>query len=108
MEPSATDRAAKLLRKANRIRKQAVRRWRRRTAARKIIPSGLVLGLMASLLALFGMFAWAVAYLGAPTDGREVTYDELTALMSSRRVVEARFLDEDTVVVGRFSATPVP
>jgi cell division protease FtsH len=108
MDPTLADRVSKLLRRANRTRKTLVRRWRRRTIARKLMPRGLVLGLMASLLALFGAFAWAVAYLGAPTEGREVTYTELTALMNARRVVEARFLDEDTVVVGRFSATPLP
>ena len=108
MEPTLSDRAARLLRRANRTRKTLLRRWRRRTVARKLMPRGLVLGLLASLLALFGLFAWAVAYLGAPTEGREVTYTEVTALMNERRIVEARFLDEDTVVVGRFSATPIP
>ncbi|HEX8002099.1 MAG TPA: ATP-dependent zinc metalloprotease FtsH [Mycobacteriales bacterium] len=108
MEPTSSTRARTLLRRANRLRKTLLRRWRRANVGRRLMPRGLVLGLLASLIALFGAFAWAVSYLGAPTTGREVTYDELTALMNQRRVVEARFLDEDAVVVGHFAATPVP
>jgi cell division protease FtsH len=108
MDTSAAGRMSKALRKANRTRKTLLRRWRRARVGRKMLPRGMVLGLLASLIALFGAFAWAVSYLGAPTEGRELAYDQVVALMRERRITHATFLDEDAVVLGRFSATPVP
>jgi cell division protease FtsH len=95
-------------RKAERVRKTLLRRWRRARVGKKLLPRGLVLGLTATLLVLFGVFAGALNYLSATTAGRELTYDQLTALVRSGRVVEATFQDEDALVVGRFVATPLP
>jgi cell division protease FtsH len=104
----ASTRAQVLLRKANRYRKTMLRRWRRARVGRRMMPRGLVLGLLASLLLLFGAFAWSVSFLGSTPKGRELTYDQVTALLRNRRIVDARFLDEDAVITGHFSATPVP
>jgi cell division protease FtsH len=83
-----------------------LRRWRRARVGRRLLPRGMVLGLGLSLLVLLATFGWALAYLGASTDGRALTYDEVTALVGDRRVVEATFQDEDAQIVGRYVAGP--
>jgi cell division protease FtsH len=94
-------------RRMKRQAKNLLRRWRRARVGKRLLPRGMVLGLLFTLLALFGTFAWAVSYLNAPTGGRELTYDQVTALMRARRIDHATFLDEDAVVVGSFTSTPV-
>jgi cell division protease FtsH len=108
MDGSLADRTRTAIRRAERTRKTLLRRWRRARVGRRMLPRGLVLGLSFTLLLLFGAFAWALSYLGAPTTGQALTYDEVTGLMRQRRVVSATFLDEDAVVLGRYVATPIP
>ncbi|WP_052664530.1 ATP-dependent zinc metalloprotease FtsH [Nitriliruptor alkaliphilus] len=69
---------------------------------------GLRFGLFVLLVALFASLGGALAYLAPPTEGRELSVDELVALAAERRVEVATFLDEDGQVTGRWRATPLP
>lgn len=63
---------------------------------------------MVTLIGLIGLFAWSLSYLGTVPEGRELRYDEITALVQERRIAEAASLDEDAIVAGRYVADPLP
>src|SRR3954467_1390940 len=92
----------RMSRRIKRFVKNTLRRWRRARVGKRLLPRGMVLVLIVTLLGLFGVFAWSVSYLNSETKARQITYDEVTALMRARRIERATFLDEDAIVVGRF------
>jgi cell division protease FtsH len=86
------------------------RLWRRSTgdpAPRRRRRPGVKAALVGLLVALFALQAVALAYLSPTREGAELSIDELGALAMERRVVEARFLDEEAQVVGRFAQRPL-
>ena len=81
-----------------------LRRRRARAAGKKGGGRGLLVALTASLVALLALFAAALSYLRPPEERRELTLDQLSSLADEKRLVEARFLDADATITGRFSA----
>jgi cell division protease FtsH len=81
-----------------------LRRRRARASRKKTGSRRLVAALLASLVLLLALFAAALAYLRPRNEGRELTLDELSALASGGRLVEARFLDEDATITGSYAA----
>jgi cell division protease FtsH len=74
--------------------------WRRGRAARgRRGPSGLVIGLIASLLLLLVAFAASLSYLFSEPSGQQVGTDAVERLAVGSRVVSATFLEEDDQVV---------
>ena len=74
--------------------------WRRGRAARgRRGPSGLVLGLIASLLLRLVAFGASLSYLFSEPSGQQVGTDAVERLAVGSRVVSATFLDEDDQVV---------
>ncbi|HYP24861.1 MAG TPA: ATP-dependent zinc metalloprotease FtsH [Actinomycetota bacterium] len=80
------------------LRRRRARAGRKKTGSRR-----LLVVLTASLVALLGLFAAALAYLRPPAHGHELTLDELSSLASEGRLEEARFLDADATITGRYS-----
>src|SRR3954471_20954720 len=65
---------------------------------------GIVVGLIASLVALLVLFALAVGYLGAGRPGRQIGLSQLRELGDQGRVRSAVLRDEDAVLVARVEA----
>jgi cell division protease FtsH len=84
-----------------------VRRFRKRRAAAGK-RSKAMLGLLAVLAIELGAFTWAVTTVfSAPSPGKRLSLDELTALAKQGRVITAQLLDADDRVTGFFSTGPV-
>ena len=62
--------------------------------------------LVASLLLLLGLFAWAVDYLKPTPSGQEISIDAFTALAEENRLSSAVFHDEDAVITGSWIEPP--
>ena len=62
--------------------------------------------LLATLIALLGSFAFSLQYLSPKPVGEEITVDQFNALAQEKRLDDARFLDEDAVVIGFYIAPP--
>jgi len=62
--------------------------------------------LLVTLMALLGSFAFSLQYLSPKPVGEEITVDQFNALAQEKRLGDARFLDEDAVVIGSFIAPP--
>jgi cell division protease FtsH len=69
---------------------------------------GVRASLLLLLVVLFGLLGGALAYLAPPTEGVQLSVDELVALAAERRVEVATFLDEDAQVRGRWLESPLP
>ncbi len=83
---------------------QAWRDRQRKRAARGR-KRGFSRALVALLVVLLGLFFWSLnGIFDAPTPGRQVSLDELTALASNHRVATATFHDVDNRIIGSYRA----
>jgi cell division protease FtsH len=81
-----------------RARRRLGLRRRDRLAAGTRSPR-LFLALVGSLLVLLALFGASLAYLVSDPAGREVSLDQVAALVAANRVEAGRFLDEDSQLV---------
>jgi cell division protease FtsH len=80
-------------------------RDRQRKRAARGRKRGFSRALVALLLVLLGLFFWSInGIFAAPTPGRQLSLDELTALASNHRVAAATFRDVDNRIVGSYVA----
>jgi cell division protease FtsH len=77
-----------------------LRRRRARAVGKKSANRKTVYSLTASLIILLLLFAWALSYLEARTQGMQLRLDQYSDLADEGRIVSALFLDEDAVIVG--------
>lgn len=61
--------------------------------------------LVCSLVALLATYACAIVFLRPPSPGREISLDTLQDEAIAGRIATARFLDEDSRIIGRLSTT---
>jgi cell division protease FtsH len=86
--------------------KWLLRRRRKRAARKRGTRRRSVYALLLSLFLLLGAFYVSLSYVvRRESPGRELSVDQLSALADEHRIESARFLDQDAVVMGTFSAT---
>jgi cell division protease FtsH len=89
-----------------RVRTYLLRRRRRAVLRRRAKKRRSLWLLLTVLLLLLGAFAWSQSYLVPRSPGRELSLDQLRALIREQRVTHAVFNDEDNRLMGTFSAPP--
>jgi len=85
--------------------RRVLRQLRRRRAAKRGARKWQTRLLIVSLLLLGGGFAWALNFLAPQPQGGRISLDQLLGLAEDGRIIDATFLDEDSMLTGSFSCS---
>jgi cell division protease FtsH len=104
------EKAGRLFRRGKKVFKAwLLRRRRSRVSGRRVAKSKrMTYALSASLVLLFVVFASSLDYLRPIQEGRHLTLDQLSALADENRIISSDFLDEDSIISGRYAPPPPP
>jgi len=81
-----------------RVKQIAAAVWERRPG---FMSSSIVVGLLASLIALLVLFGVALGYLGADRPGTQLSLDQYKAVAEAKRIETVELRDHDAVAVGK-------